>query len=660
MKKRSEGFWGIHFDFHAREDCTEVGKTVTEEMIREIVETLHPDYVQCDCKGHDGYSSYMTKVGNPAPGFVHDQLKTWRKVTKEFDLPLIMHYSGVFDTRALELHPEWAVTNEDGTLNKNMTSTFKGYADGLLIPQLVELATEYGVDGAWIDGECWATLPEFDSEIMAMFETQSGIKLKKESDGKYDRHSADFRVFLEFCSKQFLKYVDHYTKEVHKSAKDFEIASNWAFSTQIPIPVCVDVDYLTGDFSPNDSYNSARFEARILCEQNIPWDLMAWDFYVDFSGNNVHEVKSADTLCREAACIIPLGGGFQLYSTQNRDGSVKLWEVRQLKRVAEFMREREPFLKDCKPFSNIGILYSYKNMRFKNDGQFFNWNHDETKGAIRMTLDSAHTCGVLMDHMLTDEHLNDKNIIILPETHYITDEMKKTLLKFVENGGNLIVSGHECCKLFEDSLAGVTISTELKNERIFIYDEPRYVSQSADVSIIETSGESEILMKCSSNAMGIDEPTELNVKINPIVTKTKLGKGCIIAVYYNVFKLYHDAPNCYVRNIISKIIDSLDAEKFIEYKGLKFVDIVTAKKDGKLLINLTNTSGIYSEARVCAYDEIMPLTNMEIDIKLGKEPKSVLLQPENIVPEHKYNPQTQRLTVKVDKVDIHSVIVIDA
>ena len=172
--KRSEGYFGLHFDFHAGADCTEVGKTVTEEMIREIIETLRPDYIQCDCKGHAGYSSYQTKAGNPVPGFIKDQLKIWRKVTKEHDIPLTMHYSGVWDARAIELHPEWAVINEDGSQNKNMTSTFKGYADGLLIPQLTELANEYGIDAVWVDGECWATVPDFSSNIAIIFSSKSG------------------------------------------------------------------------------------------------------------------------------------------------------------------------------------------------------------------------------------------------------------------------------------------------------------------------------------------------------------------------------------------------------------------------------------------------------------------------------------------------------
>ena len=79
--RRSESFFGVHFDFHARDTDTEIGRNVTQEMIERIIERVQPDYIQCDCKGHNGFSSYPTKVGNPAPGFVKDQLRIWRDVT---------------------------------------------------------------------------------------------------------------------------------------------------------------------------------------------------------------------------------------------------------------------------------------------------------------------------------------------------------------------------------------------------------------------------------------------------------------------------------------------------------------------------------------------------------------------------------------------------
>lgn len=73
--RRADSFLGIHFDFHAGEDCTEVGRNTTPAMVENIIQLVKPDYLQIDCKGHAGVSSYPTKVGHPAPGFVGDPLR---------------------------------------------------------------------------------------------------------------------------------------------------------------------------------------------------------------------------------------------------------------------------------------------------------------------------------------------------------------------------------------------------------------------------------------------------------------------------------------------------------------------------------------------------------------------------------------------------------
>ena len=642
MKKRSEGFFGLHFDFHAGADCVEVGKTVTEEMVREIIETLQPDYIQCDCKGHRGYTSYPTKAGNPAPGFAKDLLAIWRKVTREFDIPLVVHYSGVWDTRALELHPEWAATNEDGARSKDMTSTFKGYADGLFIPQLVELVNDYGVDAVWVDGDCWATVPDFDEKIIASFEAQHGVKLSKDSEGKYDKRSPAFRAFLDFCRRQFFNYLSHYVDAVHAKTKNFEIASNWAFSSHIPQPVCVNVDYLSGDFASADSYNSARFEARVLCEQGMPWDLMAWGFYHDFTERSPFSIKGPEALCREAASVISLGGGFQIYNTQNRDGSVRLWEVRELKPVAKFVRDREPFLKGSKPFADIGVLYSDHDMRGKSDSLFFGGGNDAARGAIRLLLDAARPCGILMDHTLTPENLSAKKIIVLPELQHVRPDIKSALLGFTANGGTLVLSGVACCKAF-----GVAFSGESKQELVRVEHNGRRIGQYANVAEAVVSGE--VLKACGFTRGG---PAD-----KPAVVRAKHGKGGIVAICYDLFETYFHAPDFYVRNMMAEILDGLDAGKFITYAGPKFADIVPSRKDGKLLINLTNTSGIYSEARLRAYDEIAPLHDLEIRVKCDK-PASVMLQPENKIPQHCYDAASRTLTVKIERLHIHTIVVI--
>ena len=77
--KRADCFFGVHFDLHASEDITDAGKTLTAEMIDTFLLKVRPDFIQIDCKGHPGISSYPTKVGFHVKGFEKDPLKLWRE-----------------------------------------------------------------------------------------------------------------------------------------------------------------------------------------------------------------------------------------------------------------------------------------------------------------------------------------------------------------------------------------------------------------------------------------------------------------------------------------------------------------------------------------------------------------------------------------------------
>ncbi|MHC4308979.1 MAG: hypothetical protein ACYSSN_03460 [Planctomycetota bacterium] len=127
--RRSESFFGLHFDLHARDTDNRIGENVTRRMVESIIEKVKPDYIQCDCKGHPGISSYPTKVGNPAPGFVRDPLRIWRDVTAQRGVALYMHYSGVWDSAAVKHNPDWARVDQNGNVDWRLTSVFAPYVD---------------------------------------------------------------------------------------------------------------------------------------------------------------------------------------------------------------------------------------------------------------------------------------------------------------------------------------------------------------------------------------------------------------------------------------------------------------------------------------------------------------------------------------------------
>ena len=154
--RREESFFGVHFDLHAQEDIMDAGRSLTNEMVDTFLKKVRPDFIQIDCKGHPGISSYPTKFGYPVKGFQKDPLKLWREITEKNNVGLYMHYSGVWDAKAAKEHPNWAMTKASGEKNTQKMSFLSPYLDSILIPQLKELSCAYNVDGAWIDGDCWA------------------------------------------------------------------------------------------------------------------------------------------------------------------------------------------------------------------------------------------------------------------------------------------------------------------------------------------------------------------------------------------------------------------------------------------------------------------------------------------------------------------------
>ncbi len=434
---RAESFLGIHFDFHASDDCKEVGRNVTPRMVENIIKEVRPDYIQCDCKGHRGLSSYMTKVGNRAPGFVRDQLRIWREVTARHGVGLYMHYSGVADIEAIRRHPSWARLDEKGKRDGTNTSVFGPYVDELLIPQMKELSDEYGVDGAWVDGECWATAPDYGKKVLAEFRKATGIRTIPRKPG--DKGLFEFH---EFCREGFRQYLRHYVDAIHAHNPRFQITSNWAFTSFMPEPVTAAVDYLSGDYPMQNSVNFARMEGRCIAPQGMPWDLMAWGFCGHPKEGGGWSSKTAIQLKQEAAIVLALGGGFQTYYRQKRDGSINGWTMKAMGEVAKFCRARQDVCHRARAVPQIALLYSTAAFYRLNTRLFSPWDGalDDMHGTLMCLLDGQGSVEILNEHNLAGR-MDEYPLIVVPDWNYLEPAFAKELVAYVRGGGRLLCVG---------------------------------------------------------------------------------------------------------------------------------------------------------------------------------------------------------------------------
>jgi hypothetical protein len=624
-KRRSESFLGVHFDFHAGDDNHEIGKYTTPQMIETILQKVQPDYVQCDCKGHAGFSSYPTKVGYPAPGIVADALRTWRQVTAEHGVGLFMHYSGVWDNQAVLHHPEWARIDENGEPDRRLTSVFGPYADELLIPQLLELAIEYGVDGAWVDGECWATRSDYAPAILAQFASETGIEQVGRKPGE-----PGFLEFSDFCREGFLRYLRHYVDAVHAKAPSFQIASNWAFSSMIPEPVSANVDYLSGDYTLQDSVNSARLEGRCLARQGTPWDLMAWAFShkIDWvnqaNSDRAPCTKGAVQLMQEAAVVLALGGGFQAYFTQKRDGSVRTWQMDIMAEVARFCRARQPFCHKQELLPQVGLIYAKEAIYRLSPPVLFQPGDLllPLRGILQMLLDSQQVVEIVSEHHLHGR-MAEYPLLVLPEWGTLEPGFRQELLDYVHNGGSLLVVGPQAAALFEKEL-GVRFSSELEPEATsWLEHEGKLAGLSRNpLRAVELLPGAQPLGKFYRDN-DVTGPSQIAASITPY------GKGKIAGVYANLGERYVHGTNYVARRFLADLVRRMFPQPLVEVHGSHSVDVSLGKQGEALLINLVNTSGPHGDPEVYTFDEIPALGPLSITVRLPQAPQHVTLQPGN-------------------------------
>lgn len=638
--ERAESFLGIHFDFHAGPADKEIGRNTTPAMVDRIIDLVRPDYLQIDCKGHAGYSSYPTKVGQPAPGFVGDPLRVWREATAARGVALYLHYSGVWDGHAVKTHPDWAALTAEGKPSERAISFWGPYADTLLIPQLRELAGDYGVDGVWIDGDCWASVPDYGDAAVKAFRAATGHAIVPRKPG--EPHWVEW---LDFNRNAFRRHLTHTIAEVKRTHPTFQICSNWAFTDHMPEPVSAPVDFISGDYAPDDSVNSARLAGRFLPRQGKPWDLMAWSFSLKASATPGQKTqKTAVQLQREAAVVLALGGGFQAYFQQKRDGSINDDDMPVMAEVARFCRERQAICHHAEAVPQIALLFSTA-AHYRMINGLFSRNNSRIGGVLNALLDSQHSVEIAAEHHLAGR-MAEYPLIVVPEWQYLEPKFKADLVAYARDGGNLLLIGPRCAAMFEPEL-DVQLEGGAKPGSLFL--------ESGGALRPVTGDRQAVKLGARAIAVGAMFATNDGASpAQPAATIATLGHGKIAATYFSFGGSYTKEPNEAARVFLDALVRRLFPTPLVEVTGSHEVDVCVARHRGKLLVNLVNTAGPHRTQPIL--ETIPPVGPLTVSIRAARKPARVTLEPGGRPLSHEY--QSGRIRLTLPALAIHEIVAV--
>ncbi len=638
-----KAFFGLHYDLHPNAKDTELGKDTTYEHVRAMLEKVKPDFVQYDCKGHPGYTGYPTKVGSPSPGIVNDALKVWRQVTRDLGIPLSIHYSGVWDTRAIEVHPEWARIGADGKSDPNNTCRLCGYESELMIPQLLEVVREYDIDGMWIDGENWASHPCWSESCKSAFTAKTGIKEipLKSSDAHWEE-------WLAFHRGLFTEHVTHVADAVHAAKPACLVCSNWMYSVRQPEPITAPVDYISGDFDPSFGAARACAEARFMSSRGKPWDLMAWGFLG--TGNQGWTMKTVPHLSQEVSVVLAQGGSVFIYNVPQRSGRLTEWHQDILGQVADFCRERKEWCFRTQTIPQVAILHS-ETSYYKHNDPLFNFAKANValEGALHAVLENGYSADLLNEEALL-ERMAQYPAVIVPEQAEVPEKVQSALAGYVKKGGRLLLTGAHVAEQY-GKLAGVAPRGE---ER-----QPGWVPAENGAVIIAGTYQAVDLKSAKALAPLLNQQDpELNRTDLPSATRNAFGDGVVVAVHGPVFASYHAAHYPLMRRFLGNMIDALDAPGLARLDGPWWIEMSVRQRDGKRLIQFVNrsTSGYLAGDRHMV-ENVPDAGPFVVTLPMAEKPRRCYMAPEATGLEWTWKDGV--LTAKVAGLAIHNVLVIE-
>jgi hypothetical protein len=554
---------------------------------------------------------------------VKDSLRIHRDVTNELGIPLVMHYSGTFDERACELHPEWEHKEPEGVpvsghLAAGWTCNLSDYTDELMTPQLLEVVDNYHVDGFWVDGECWATRPCHCERCLAAFEKETGITNppKTPQEPHWDEWTA-------FHRKNFENHVRKYADAVHGRSPDTLICSNWMYTGGHPSEMDVPVDYISGDFTHIWGAQFVQFEARFVESRGVDWDLMCWGFMTGDQGMGGWTFKTVAHLNQEISTVIALGGAVSIYEGPQRTGRLIPWHQDIMADVARFARARQPWCQKTQSASEAAVLHNaahYYSVAGENLMLPGLPACQPVVGALHALLENHVSTDVMTEPTLI-KRLGQYKLVIISEQTRTSQELRAALRNYVENGGNVILSGVNIADDFGE-LAGVERNGEpIDGEFRLEIDEEATTVAGLRRPVRPTTA-SVVRVVMNHNEPGHCDTDE------PAITLNHVGKGKVLAIHSRMFTHFAQTHYPRTRKLVGEMLDILATNFSVTMDAPARLQPIVRKRDNQLIVHLVNFGSTHPNSpQQGMVEDVPPVGPVSMKIKLESRPKRVYLAP---------------------------------
>ena len=240
-------------------------------------------------------------------------------------------------------------------------------------------------------------------------------------------------------------------------------------------------------------------------------------------------------------------------------------------------------------------------------------------GTLNCFLDSQHVVEILLEHQV-DDLIDMYPLVVVPEWRDLPETLVGRLIRYVEDGGHLLVMGARSVGPFAEALGIVPVGERVEGAVFWLDSRGSIVGHRGDRTEYKITGD--------AHAYGRLFPDQYDAaNWLPAGVIRTLGQGLIAGVPFDFGQRYLDAATSGARNFLSDLCHELFPDPVVEVEGTGLVDVVLAEKSGALIVHLINMAGQQRDPLVDVFDEIPPIGPIRIKARYENQPKAVTLEP---------------------------------
>jgi hypothetical protein len=635
----------------------DVGVHFDAQRFAATMKAAHVNSVTVFAKCHHGHLYYDTDRPERHPGLRRDLnlLGEQVRALHAAGIRAPIYISVQCDEYAANTHPEWIARNADSTIVGagpfaagwqilDMDSPYQEY----LAEQTAEVLRQFDpVDGIFFD-MCWDQPSCSNWAIDAM--------LRKNLDPRNAEHRRRHAHDLA------LGYMRRFYQQVKAASPEAGIYFNSRplhnLAEEVPYLAQVEIEALpTGGWGYMYFPKNVRF-ARNFGREYLGMTARFHKSWADFGGLKPYaalEYETSQMMAHGAKCSV----GDQMHPRGTLDAGAYDLIGKIYARVAT----REPWLVGAKSVAQIGLFQTHISETFKNV-------QGTDEGATRMLTQLKQQFDVVEAHSDWSRYA----LLILPDAVRVDEALAQRLADYVKGGGKIFASGTS--GLSDDGtkvllpLLGVAasgmseftttyirfgpeISEGVPDSEHVMYERGVRVAPVADkatsvATVVHPYFERDWDHFCSHFQTPGDQPS-------PYAAAVVTDASAYVS--YPVFTAFVNHGNYPYRLLVQNLLNRLLPDPLLRVTGPTSLEATVMAQDGRSIVHLLQYVPERRTPTLDIVEDIVPLYDVPISLKLPKAPKAVYLAPEKQAVEFRY--QNGRVDVTVPKVNGHAMVVFE-